>query len=139
LLTASGIKETVGVVFSWSEARKIPAPEEAKNLGGERVLRLIQIRLATSSVEKITTACQASSLRPRITDSNSTNALSFSSARTTNAFRRRDVRLQSRLFARWNQSLRRSPTPTGFAQIISDDFPVAHVAADEEYAVHKCQ
>jgi hypothetical protein len=26
-----------------------------------------------------------------------------------NAFRRRDVRLQSRLFARWNQSLRRSP------------------------------
>ena len=26
-----------------------------------------------------------------------------------NAFRRRAVRLQSRLFARWNQSLRRSP------------------------------
>ena len=33
-----------------------------------------------------------------------------------NAFRRRDVRLQSRLFARWNQSLRRSPTPTGLAR-----------------------
>jgi hypothetical protein len=29
-----------------------------------------------------------------------------------NAFHRRDVRLQSRWFTRWHQSLRRSPTPT---------------------------
>ena len=42
----------------------------------------------------------------RIADSSSRNAVSFSSASTTNASRRRDVRRQSRSFARWNQSLR---------------------------------
>jgi hypothetical protein len=31
----------------------IAGPEEAKNLGGAKGLRLIQIRLATSSLEKI--------------------------------------------------------------------------------------
>jgi len=41
-----------------------------------------------------------------------------------NAFRRRNVRLQSSWFAPWNQSLRRSPTPTGFAEIAADDFPL---------------
>ena len=49
---------------------------------GEIVLRLIQIRLATSSLERISPACQANSPRPRIADSSSTNAVSFSSART---------------------------------------------------------
>jgi hypothetical protein len=46
-------------------------------------------------------------------------------------FRRRDVRLQSRWFAHLGQSLTRSPTPTGFAQIVSDDPPVlyAHLSA----------
>jgi len=39
-----------------------------------------------------------------------------------NAFRRRDARQQRRLFARWNLSLRRSPTPTGFAEIAGYDF-----------------
>ena len=40
---------------------------------------------------------------------------------------RRDVRLQSRSFARWNQSLRRSlPTATGLGEIVGDDFPVLH-------------
>ena len=43
-----------------------------------------------------------------------------------NAFRRRDVRLQSRSFARWNQSMRRSPTPTDFTDIIGDYFPILH-------------
>jgi hypothetical protein len=38
----------------------------------------------------------------------------------------RDARQQRRLFARLNQSLRRDPTPTGFAEIVSDDFPVLH-------------
>jgi hypothetical protein len=36
------------------------------------------------------------------------------------ASRRRDAHRQSRLFARWNQSLRRSPTPTGFTQIVTN-------------------
>ena len=49
---------------------------------GELVLRLIQIRLATSSLERISPGCQANSPRPRIADSSSTNAVSFSSART---------------------------------------------------------
>jgi hypothetical protein len=39
----------------------------------------------------------------------------------------RDARQHKRLFAHWNQSLKRSPTPTGFAEIVSDDFPVLHV------------
>jgi hypothetical protein len=43
-----------------------------------------------------------------------------------NALRRFDGRQQSRWFVRWNQSLRRSPTPTGFAEIVSDDLPVLH-------------
>jgi hypothetical protein len=36
----------------------------------------------------------------------------------------RDARQQSRLFAGWNQSPIHSPTPTGFAEIVSDDFPL---------------
>ena len=48
----------------------------------------------------------------------------FIRAHNETAFRRRDVRLQSRSFARWNQSLRHSPTPTRFAEIVGDDFPV---------------
>jgi hypothetical protein len=45
-----------------------------------------------------------------IVDSNSRNAVIFSSARAQRkAFRRRDVRQQSRSFAAWNQSLRHSP------------------------------
>ena len=35
-----------------------------------------------------------------------------------NAFRRRDVRLQSRSFARWNQSLRRSPNSNRLLGIV---------------------
>jgi hypothetical protein len=41
-----------------------------------------------------------------------------------NAFRRRDARQQSRLFARENPQLQHSPTPTGLAEIVSDGFPV---------------
>jgi hypothetical protein len=37
----------------------IAGPEEAKNLGGENVFRLIQIRLAPPSLEKTSQACQA--------------------------------------------------------------------------------
>jgi hypothetical protein len=41
------------------------------------------------------------------------------------AFRYRDARQQSSSFARWNQSLRRSPnSKPAFAEIISDDFQV---------------
>jgi hypothetical protein len=36
------------------------------------------------------------------------------------SFRCPDAHQQSRSFARWNQSLRRSQTPTGFAKVISD-------------------
>src|SRR6266536_5767348 len=40
-----------------------------------------------------------------------------------NAFRHRGARLQQRSFARENPRLRRSPTPTGFAEIVGDDIP----------------
>jgi hypothetical protein len=48
-----------------------------------------------------------------------------------NAFRRPDARPQSRSFDCWNQSLRHSPTPTGFAEIVSDDFPILEGARPE--------
>jgi hypothetical protein len=37
---------------------RFAGPEGTKNLAGENILRLIQIRLATLSLEKIPTACQ---------------------------------------------------------------------------------
>jgi hypothetical protein len=40
-----------------------------------------------------------------------------------NAFRRRDARLQSRLFVARNPKLPPCPTPAGFAEIVSDYFP----------------
>ena len=43
-----------------------------------------------------------------------------------NAFRRRDARQLRRLFARKNPRLRRGPK-SGFAEIVSDDFPVLHL------------
>jgi hypothetical protein len=45
-----------------------------------------------------------------------------------NAFLRRDARQQFRSFARPNQVLRQSPspTPTGFAKILSEDLPELH-------------
>ena len=59
--------------------------------GGEEpqrgnVLRLIQIRLATPSLQKISLGCQANSTQPQIADSSSRNAVSFSSARTIKRF-----------------------------------------------------
>jgi len=41
-------------------------------------------------------------------------------------YRRHDARRPQRSFARWNQWLRHSPTPTGFAKIVGDYFPVTH-------------
>jgi hypothetical protein len=70
--------------LSWFSA--IAGPDGAKNLAGRNVLGLIQIRLTTSSLEKITSASQANSPQPRVADSSSTNAVNFSSARTTNRF-----------------------------------------------------
>jgi hypothetical protein len=39
----------------------IAGPEETKNLAGRNVLRLIQIRIATSSLEEISSGCQDNS------------------------------------------------------------------------------
>ncbi len=55
----------------------VAGPEGAKNLAGENVLRLIRIRLATPSLQKISPACQANSPQVRIADSSSRNAVSF--------------------------------------------------------------
>ena len=96
--------------------------DEERSGGG--VLRLIQIRLATPSLAKITPASQENLPQARHADSCSRNAVSFSSART-NAFHCRPVRVQFRRFARMN-SLSTAPTPTGLAEIVGDDFPVFH-------------
>jgi hypothetical protein len=50
--------------------------------GGAKGLRLIQIRVATPSREKVTPASQDNSPQTRIADSSSTNAVNFSSARS---------------------------------------------------------
>jgi hypothetical protein len=91
----------------------VAGPEETKNPAGKEVLRLIQIRLATPSLAKISPTRQTNSPQQRITDSSSKNAVSFSSARThaqRNAFRLRDARQQSGLFAHSNSSLIRIPS-----------------------------
>ena len=56
------------------------------------------------------------------------HAVSFHPRTRRNAFRRRDARQQFRSFARPNQVLRHSPspTPTGFAKILSEDLPGLH-------------
>jgi hypothetical protein len=54
----------------------------------------------------------------------SRNAVSFSSRAQPNAFHCRDARLQSRLFARENQSLRHSPNSNRLSRIVSDGLPV---------------
>jgi hypothetical protein len=61
----------------------VAGPEEAKNLAGQKSSAGFGLVLATPSFEKISTVCQAKKPRPRVADSSSTNALSFSSARTT--------------------------------------------------------
>jgi hypothetical protein len=60
--------------------------EKAKEPSGGNVLRLIQIRLATPSMQKISLTCQENWPRFRIADSSSIKAVSFSSARTTKRF-----------------------------------------------------
>jgi len=64
--------------------------------------------LTAASLGKITPACQNNSSHDRIADSSSTDPLCFSSACTTKRWPspRRVSAIQ--LFARWNQSLRRS-------------------------------
>jgi hypothetical protein len=64
----------------------IAGPEEDEEPSGENVFRLIQIRLATPSLEQNACACQHNSPKARIADSSSINAASFSSARTTKRF-----------------------------------------------------
>jgi hypothetical protein len=55
--------------------------EEGKNLA-RKLLRLIQIGLATPTLAKISPIGQANSPQVRITDSSSRNGVNFSSART---------------------------------------------------------
>src|SRR5439155_1561139 len=94
---------------------------------GELVLRLIQIRLATSSLERISPACQANSPRPRIADSSSTNAVSFSSARPTNRFPSPRCASAIQIVRPLESIADTQPqTPAGFPEIVSDDFPVLH-------------
>jgi hypothetical protein len=73
---------------------------------GENVLRLIQIRLMASSLERFLPACQDKFRRKRESLILAAHAQSVFRLRAQrNAFRRRDVRQQARSFARWNQSL----------------------------------
>src|SRR5512133_2185757 len=74
-----------------------------------------------------TTPLQLVSHEPEITDSSSSKAVNFSSACTTKRFPlSRCVCLRSRLFARWNQSLKHSPNSNRLARLACDDSPVLH-------------
>jgi hypothetical protein len=64
---------------------RVAGPEEAKNLGGAKVLRLIQIRVAPPSLKESRRLVKTI-LQPRIADSASRKTVSFSSARTTKRF-----------------------------------------------------
>src|SRR5947208_417769 len=55
---------------------------------GEKSLRLIQIRLVTPNLEKISPASQAQSPQAQIANSSSRKAVNFSSAHKRNALRR---------------------------------------------------
>jgi hypothetical protein len=79
-----------------------------RRTSGAKVLRPIQIRLATSSLEKISPTCQHNSLQvqPPIRVPVTQSAFHPRARRT--AFRRRDLRQQSRLFARRNQEVNRN-------------------------------
>jgi len=83
-------------------------PEEAKNLGGEEILRLIQIRLATPGLKKSRRSVKPIRCKrePAIHVPETQSA--FHRRALRNAFRRPNVRLQSKSFARWNQLRRRS-------------------------------
>jgi len=94
----------------------IAGPEDAKNLAG-KVLRLIQIRLATASVAEITPAGQ--DIFAATADLSSRNAVSISAARTTGRFP--SSRWASTIqIVRYSQSKAdtAAPTPTGFAEIV---------------------
>jgi hypothetical protein len=64
----------------------VAGPKGAKNRGGGKVVRLIQIRLATPSFEKIGSACQDNLQQVRTAASSSWNAINLSLPRTTKRF-----------------------------------------------------
>src|SRR6266581_279532 len=64
---------------------RFAGPEGAKNLAG-KCPPPDSNPLETRSLEEITPTCQARNPQPRIADSSSKNAVSFSSARTTKRF-----------------------------------------------------
>jgi hypothetical protein len=62
---------------------RIAGPDGGEEPSGGNVLHLIQIRLVTPSLQKISPACQDNLPHARIAVSSSTKALNFSSACTT--------------------------------------------------------
>jgi len=64
----------------------VRGPKEAKNPAGENVRRLIQIRSATLSFDKISPSRQAQSPQARLADSSSWKAVNFPSACRTKHF-----------------------------------------------------
>jgi hypothetical protein len=101
--------------------------EETKNPAGQKGLRLIQIRLATPSLAKTTATCQINSpqapnrrfkfqKRRQLFIRTNNETFSVTAIRVSNP----DVRpLES-------MADTPTPTPSGFAEIVRDDFPVLH-------------
>jgi hypothetical protein len=76
---------------------------------GEKILRLIQIRLTPPSLKKARRSVKTIRRNRKSPLLVPETPLAFHLHAQRNAFRHRDVRLQSRSFARWDQWLRRSP------------------------------
>jgi hypothetical protein len=88
---------------------------------------LIQIRLTAPSFEKISPASQGNSSHARVADSSSRNAVNFliSAHNETLSVVTMDVSNEDRS-AVTIHGCDAASTPSGFAEIISDGFPVLH-------------
>src|SRR4029453_18004006 len=110
--------------------------ERGEDPRGGDVLRLIQIRLTTPSLQEISPVCQANLQDARIAASSSRNAVSFSSARTIKrpsvlSLYGHNPKSSTLDIRTWDTAA----APTDFAKIVGDDFPVLHPL---QYAVTDC-
>ena len=108
-LAVSGISGVIYFFLSDSPFRLISGlrvQKRRRTEQGEESSAWVQIRLTTASLEKISPSCQLKSPPTRIADSSSTNAVSFSSARSTNASRCLGAHWQRRSCPRRNRLLK---------------------------------
>jgi len=89
---------------------------------GEKILRLIQIRVVIASLEEILPAGQAKSMQAEIADSSSRKAVPFLSAGTTKRFPLSRCASVIQIVCSLRITAETQPhAPTGFPQIVAND------------------